>query len=270
MRLRDVLIAALVMAMLAGCSRLTFIKPDVSRGDNERVASVRDSKPAVNKARAAETNVALGQKYMQDGNYEVAMDKLKHAIELDPKSVDANTVLGALNERIGRAQIAGKFYRRATELAPDDGAVLNNYGTWLCGNGEPAQADAWFQKALADPFYKRPTTALANAGACARRAGAPDKAEDYYRRALQIQPDNAQVLMGLALLQYDNGDYLSARGFIQRREGAAPVNPGTLDLAARIEEQLGDHEAAMRYRARLNTEFPDYQPTTALQDDSTP
>src|SRR5690606_9285162 len=152
---------------------------------------------------------------------------------LDPKSVHANTMLGVLNERIQRPELAEKFYRRAVQLSPEDGEVNNNLGAFLCGAGRPAEADSWFRKALDDPYYKSPTVALANAGVCAQKAGDLGRAEDYFRRVLEFQPQNAVALYELSRLNLERGDNMRARAFQQRLESAGDL-PEALELGAEI------------------------------------
>jgi type IV pilus assembly protein PilF len=52
------------------------------------------------------------------------------------------------------------------------------------------------------------------------------------------------------------GHDMDARAFIERRIAAAPVDASVLQLAADIENRLGDKAAAERYRQRLRAEFP--------------
>ncbi|HET6604186.1 MAG TPA: type IV pilus biogenesis/stability protein PilW [Xanthomonadaceae bacterium] len=209
---------------------------------------------------AADVNVQLGQKYMERGDLEIAMEKLRKAVELDPRSADAHTMLGVLYERIGRVELAGEHYARSVALDGDDGVMLNNYGGFLCRQRRYDEADAMFAKALEDPFYRTPNAALTNAGVCAMQAGRLERAESYLRRALEKEPRNSGALFQLAQVNFAKGEFLSARAFIQRLEAASPATAEALSLAARIEERLGDKAAADKYRKRLRTEFPDYRP----------
>jgi type IV pilus assembly protein PilF len=119
---------------------------------------------------AAEIQVKLGRGYMEQGQFEVAHQKLEEALRLDPDSVDGNTLMAVLYERIDRPKLSEKFYRRAVELDPEDGSTNNNFGAYLCGLGRHAEADTYFKRALDDPFYKTPGTAASNAGVCAAQA----------------------------------------------------------------------------------------------------
>lgn len=248
MRLPDlpirVILPVLLTAVLTGCA---------SSGGN-RSGQRGDS------AEAVRLNIQLAQGYMQRGDDETALDRLQRAERLDPRSAEVQTLLGFLYERIRRPEQAERHYRRSVELAPDTGAVLNNYGSWLCRNGQAADSDRWFQRALDDPFYKTPESALVNAGACAVQAGSPERAETYFRRLLELRPDSAEALESLARLNFDKGNYLSARAFWQRREALPVEDPVLLDLAARIETALGNEQGARRYRQRLAAEHPDFAP----------
>ena len=212
--------------------------------------------------RAAEVNVELGQGYMQRGDNEVALEKLESALRLDPNSSAAHSVIAVLYERIGKPERAEEHYRRSTELTPEKGEMLNNYGAFLCRNGRYSEADGMFQRALADPFYKTSAALLGNAGVCAMNGGHLDAAKAYFRRALKIDANQQQALFQMAQSELRDGNALSARGFIQRYEGVAPVSPQLLDLAAQIESTLGDEQSAASYRERLQNEYPDYRPLT--------
>lgn len=219
--------------------------------------------------RAADVNVQLGQAYMAKGQLELALDKLTRALELDPDSAEAHTVIAVLFERINRPARAESHYQRAVELSPNNGDVLNNYGTFLCRAGRFEEADSHFLKAIDDPFYRTPLAALANAGVCAAQGGMTERAESYFRQVLQREPRDSLALYQLADLQFQRGELMSARGFIQRLESAAPPSAEALELALRIEEGLGDDSAAARYRERLGKEFPDHEPESGKSSGET-
>lgn len=214
-------------------------------------------KPDANRASAAELQLKLGQGYLEQGQHEIALDRLKRAIELDPTSAQAHTVLGVLYEEIGRRELAETHYRRSLALKPDSGMMLNNFGTFLCRNGRYAESEQFFLKALEDPFYRTPETALGNAASCARQDGRNDVAEGYYRRLLELQPQNATALLEMAMLMYSKGDAMRARAFMQRFESLGEVSAESLALASRIENRLGDAAAARRYLDALRAKFPD-------------
>jgi type IV pilus assembly protein PilF len=263
MQQRDLrwIVAVLAMAALAGCNhklglRTTEVRTDVS--PQTKIPHDSEDTPQ----RAALTEIALAEQYIESAQYDVALDRLQRATKLDPNSADAYTVLGLLYERINRPAQADASYAKSVKIAPDKGAILNNYGAWLCRSGRMAEADEWFRKAAADPFYKTPAVALGNASACALKNGKPELAEAYDRQVLVIDPANAGALQDMATILFQRGDYLHARAFAERLLATDKIAPEMLDLAANIEDKLGDADAARGYRKRIATEFPQYNPGT--------
>jgi type IV pilus assembly protein PilF len=126
----------------------------------------------------------------------------------------------------------------------------------LCSNGREAEAQPWFDRAIADADYASPAAALANAASCAFRVGQYGRVDEELRRALLLDPGNAVALETMAANQYRLGQYFDARAFVERRLAAAPATASVLQLAMQIESGLGDMVAARRYSQRLQTEFP--------------
>jgi type IV pilus assembly protein PilF len=241
------LLAALVVLSLGGCAgRQTTDEPSESQ-------------------KAAEFNTSLGLEYMNRGQYEIALGKLKKAVREDPDYAPAHTVMAVLYERIGEDELAGRHYRAAYEADPGDGDVNNNYGQYLCKTGNADKAVEHFMKALDDPFYSSPPVALTNAGTCRMGEGVLAEAEDYLRSALQLEPDFPDALIAMAGLKFEEQKYLSARAFLQRFEVAAAHGAASLLLGFRIESALGDEEAAGKYRRYLETNFPGSEQATEIR-----
>jgi type IV pilus assembly protein PilF len=205
----------------------------------------------------AQINTSLGREYMTRGQYEIALDKLKKAINADPEYAPAHTVIAVLYERIGEAEKAEQHYRSAVEAAPANGDVNNNYGVFLCKNGSPGKAVGHFLKAIDDPFYRTPAVAYANAGACELQGGNLDKAERFLRQSLEYDAEFADALLPMANIYYQNKDYFRARAFLQRYEGAGPDTADSLALGFRIETGLQNREQASAYLQKLMSAFPE-------------
>lgn len=262
-------ISALTVLLVAGallatsCSkleRLTFIRQNAERGEFTPVAPTYDVS-GKRKGKQAEPYtatqlVAAASVSYEAGRYDQARQQAQQALKADARSGDAHTVLAAIASTSGDNAGAGDHYRKALEIAPDNGAYANNYGTWLCGSGHAQDSLAWFDKALADQSYPTPTTALANAGTCAKQAGQPVRAEASWRQALTLDPTLPAALAGMASLQFDRGQYLDARAFVQRWLAIAPEDASALQLAAQIEQKQGDNVAAQRYLLRLQAITP--------------
>ncbi|MBI2383255.1 MAG: type IV pilus biogenesis/stability protein PilW [Gammaproteobacteria bacterium] len=214
---------------------------------------------------AARLNAQLGIDYMRKGQLELAMEKLARAIEQDPDLAAAHAAIAVLYAQKGENALAKRHYKKALSLDGRDPAVKNNFGTFLCGQGEIEDAEDYFLEAAQDPRYNAREAAWTNAGVCVRRGGENEKAERYLREALKINPQFPDALAQMARLAFDAGDYLRARAFVQRYEAASRPTPEVLWIAAQTERQLGDIVAAVRYERRLRTEFPDSDQNEQLQ-----
>ncbi|MBT8047174.1 MAG: type IV pilus biogenesis/stability protein PilW [Xanthomonadales bacterium] len=232
------LVTALILLFLGGCTSV----PEKGEGSARK---------------AAETNTALGRNYMDRGQYEIALEKLKRAVASDRTYAPAHTLLAILYETIGEIEDAGTEYRLAVRYDPEDGDVNNNYGAFLCGRGKFAEAEKYFVTAVDDPFYQTPAIALANAGSCALQRGDLDNAEIFLRQSLEYDQKLGSALLPMAEVSYRKGAYLRARAFLQRYEALGTMDESSLTLGYQIENRLGDEKAANRYRQELQERYPD-------------
>ncbi len=260
-RLILVTLLAMSAGMLVGCGSAEKKPGNFNPAPGAAASSSRSSSSSRNQGpdrdEAARLNVSLGQAYLAKGQLERAMEKLQKAVQLDPKSSDAHTLLAVLYEQINKDKRAEEHYLRAYKLTPELGASNNNLGRFYCARGKFAEADKHFAAALADPFYKNPETALVNRAACAMRWGKRDLAAESLRLVLQASPEHSQALRQMAQLAFEDRDYMRARAFIERHLSGAPAAPDSLLLGLRIETELSDRRAIESYRRRLLTEFPD-------------
>jgi len=250
MRPEQLLSAVLLALCIAGCGSAP--------------GGIKKESAATQRQDAARVHTDLGQQYLAQGRLELALEKLQKALSYDSDYVDAHTVIAVLYESIGDDTKAEQHYRRATQLRPKGGAELNNYGTFLCRTGRYDEAEDYFQRAVADPFYRTPAVALANAGSCLLKAGRHEEAAKTLRRALQYDPNHAVTLLQLAHVSYENGDYFSARGFMQRYETSVPASADALMLARNIELKLGNADGVRNYTRKLLQGFPDSQEAQSL------
>lgn len=248
-----------LIAVAAGCNRLSFIKPDYTRNDFRRTAAELDVTTDSRDKDHVAARVALQQGHVaySRGDLDGARKAAEQALAADTSSAAAHTLRAVVADRAGKADVAGRHYRRAVELAPRAGGMHNNYGTWLCANGRARESLGWFEQALSDRSYRTPAAALANAGACAGKAGQGEDAVPYLEAALKLDPDNPVALGAMAEHEFGAGRAFRARAFSQRRLAAAPADAPALLLASQIEQELGDKQAAAGYVQRLRAEFPD-------------
>lgn len=213
---------------------------------------------------AARIHTELGQHYLASGDLQTALSKLTTALQFDPSYVPAQTVIAVIYERINKLPEAEVHYRKAVALDPTKGDTNNNLGLFLCSTGRYAESYTYFQKAVADPFYQTPDIALTNEGICQLRNHEVVAAEASFRGALARNANNGEALFQLAKALYLNNDAFRARAFIQRFDALGAPTAAALKLGYDIESHLGNHDGALTYRTRLQTQFPDSEQARAL------
>lgn len=210
-----------------------------------------------NEPSISEIYVRKGIQYMNNGMLDVALQDLKHAVELDDRNSGAHDALAVLYQRLNQSADAEREFQRALSLNESNYGTANNYGRFLCEQGQYDKAMAQFQKVIASKLYQSPWIALTNAGLCARTKGVRSDAEAYLRKALESNPTFPPALMEMARLSLESGQFMSARAFVQRYEEAAPSDADILLLGIQVEQALGNEQGATDYRAKLRAQFPD-------------
>ena len=212
----------------------------------------------------AEINTKLGVAHMEEGNYEVAMKKLQSALENDSSYPEAHHAIAVLHEHLRQDAEAEQHYQRAIALVPDYSRALNDYGRFLCTHGKPGPAQGYFAKAQQNPLYDNREAAYTNSGICYLRSKDSSHAEQSFRAALQANPQYAPALLQMARIHHDRGEYLQARGYLQRYGEVGTPNPQSLWLGVRTERQLGNRDAEGTYAMLLKNKFPDSEETRLL------
>lgn len=252
------IVVAVGLLTASGCSRLTFVKPNLSKMEVEQVRQpVRARDSAAVKARESSYQlVSAASTAYQQGDFAGAEKSARAALKADPQSIDAHTLMGAIAGRNGRNAESGEWLKKAAQISQGRPAEAANYGTWLCSNGDASGSLQYFDYAAKAQAGTDRAASLANAGACALGANLDARADTYLNQAIQYDPNSTLALESLANLSLKRGRALDARAYIQRRLAMTPISASSLAIAADIEGRLGDANAAAFYQQRLRTEFP--------------
>ena len=194
------------------------------------------------------------------------MEKLNKALKLDPNLASAHHAIALAYQQSGQMELAEKHFLRALQLDPKDGALHNNYGGFLCGEMRLDEAEAQFKQALNDPAYDTPARALENAGLCMLRKPNPEKAAQYFRKALEINPKLPSSLFELAKISLEKKNYLPARAYLQRLQEVSSATPQSLWIGIQIERELGNTQAVTTYAAELKSKFPNSNEIRMLRE----
>ena len=208
------------------------------------------------------TDLAAG--YYERGQFDVAIDVLHEAEQLDASNPRIYDIYGLVYTMLGEPQKAESSFRRALTIAPNDPDIHANWGAFLCATGRERESIPEFEAAVRDPLYRTPEVAFINAGKCTLALGDSKKAEEYFRRALTASPSNAIASYQLALLAYRETRVQDARFWLRPAVQAVTPRPDALLLGICIERKLGDRQAELSFASQLKNRYPDAPETRQI------
>lgn len=212
----------------------------------------------------ARLRTQLAASYFEIGNMSVALEEIKEALRADPNYGPAYNVAGLIYAQLKEDRMAEQSFQRAISINPGDHDALNNYGQYLCQRGQERESIKYFLAAVKNPLYPFPDRSYVNAGVCSRRAGNPAGADEYFRAALKVRPNQPQALYHLADMAYGRGDLNAAKANLSLLAQAGVDTPEVLWLGLRVVRKLGDRTAEASYASQLRNKFPKSAETRML------
>lgn len=201
----------------------------------------------------------LGIGYMNQNRLASALEALEDALYIKPEDSPANHAMALLKIRLGEPDEARTHFGRALETDPRNVAARNDFGSFLCNQGDWVEGIDNFERARRDPFNTEVYVSQFGLGKCLLLSGDPSAAREQFRDALVAQPTNFAILYESAVASFELADFLSARGFLQRLFSTGQETAAALLLAVRTELRLGADDLAQGYATRLRSGFPTSQ-----------
>ena len=240
MTLRPTLLL-LVVSLLSGC---------VTTGDIDpmRTAKGRDE--------ARDAYVQLGIAYIQQGDTQRAKVPLKNALELDASNADAHAALAMAFQLEMESQLADEHFRKALSQRPRDARLLNNYGGFLFEQKRYQDAMDTYLKAADDNLYPERSRVFENLGLTALQLNQREQAKEYFQRALRLSSRQPRAMLEMAVMSYEDKEYVPARRYYDSYSEMAPQNARSLLLGARLAEVFEDRDRAASLGLQLRRLYP--------------
>ena len=246
-RCRRILLVA-VVSLLASC---------VSTSDSRFVNNADESE-------ALRKFTELGMLYIQKGNTADAMPHLKRALEIDPKSADANAALAMLFQVENDRLLAQKYFEKALQYSKgvEKTRIRNNYASFLFQTERLMAACEQLRLASEDPFYEKRAQVYENLGICYQRLGKNAEALAAYERAIGADDTRARALLEASYLEFNQNNIQQSALYhasYQRlvRYRVASNTPKSLWLGIQLSRESGDKNAEASYELKLRNMFPD-------------
>jgi type IV pilus assembly protein PilF len=251
-------IATVIMGLiaLAGCASQSE-GPTVDTGTI--VGEVSEPR---NRARA---HTDLAAAYFERGSMAVALEELRTATAADANYAPAHSMFGVVYMELKENQLAETSFERALRLSPNDPDINHNFGWFLCNTSREKESLKYFVQALRNPLYAAPWRSYSAAGVCSLKTGNAKDAEEFFLRALKLEPDDTPSLIKLGEIRYRQGNIDEARRLVSRYNKLRAPSAESLWLALRIERRLGERVAEQSYAIQLRRRFPSSAEYRALQ-----
>ncbi|WP_417762136.1 type IV pilus biogenesis/stability protein PilW [Shewanella sp.] len=198
----------------------------------------------------------LGLAYLRKGDSEQAKLNLDKAMQYAPEMEQVNVAMAYYFESVGELQKAEETYDRAIDTRDATGDAANNFGVFLCKQGKYEKSERMFLRAIDTPKYTRTASSYENLGICMRKAGDDTKAKQYFSMALKYEPHRRVALLEMAQLEVESRNFKAAKRMLQQYNKVATMSAQSLATAIKIENGLGDVEAAKRNGVLLLAKFP--------------
>lgn len=150
----------------------------------------------------------IGLAYNMLGQYDKAIPELEKAIEINKKWGSQilwafnYTVLGEAYHKTGQFRKENRLYKQAEKDFPDDQSLIRRQAILALARGRTKQADEFLArfKSLYRGLGASEASIQSELGYIYMEAGKLDKAEEYLRNALVLEPENPWRMRNLANL----------------------------------------------------------------------
>jgi len=239
------LFTAIFMTLLSGCVTQSF-------ENNEPIV-----KNQANRDEMAVTRISLGLGYLKKGDRSQAKLNLEKAKRFSPNLVQVHTAFAHYYETVGEETLAIESFEQALSIKADSADTLNNYGVFLCRQGNVAAAEVQFLKAIAVPSYLLVSESYENLASCYLQNDNFEKAEMYLNKSIYHSPNRSSTLLQMVRLQYAMSNYKEAKLFLQKFERSTQrFTANSLSLAYKLYWKLGQRRTARNYANMLVRMYP--------------
>ena len=177
----------------------------------------------------------LARIYQYKGDYANALDVLKKGIEISPNTPDRHMDLALQLRAVGNKSEAKASLTRALRLSRKQATLPQKYIEACLDFGMDKEAEAIMQRNMSDDVED--IVLLNQMGIICRRRKEFERAKKYYRRALEIRPDDESLNYNYAVLLVDLKDYKAARSHLYHVLRENPDSENALSLIIKLDKR---------------------------------
>jgi type IV pilus assembly protein PilF len=238
----------LCCVFFVGCETVT-----TDEGTGEVVPKVDKD---ANQQSALNDYITLANGYLKEGKRASALTAINKGLAIDDESPELLNTLAVYYMTDGEDELAEKEYKKAIRYNSDDTASKLNYGVFLYSHKRYDEACDMLGKATEDVQYSRRDAAFLNYGVCLKRQGKMKEAEDAFRRSYVNDSRNPRVVLQLAVLKFDTGDFEQSTQLYEKFLSMSKQNAESLWLGIRLAHVMGQEDKQASYALFLKNQFP--------------
>lgn len=234
-------VSLLMIGLLAGCVTV--------QDQNSRVK--------FDEIQIADSRIALGFAYLNEGQWEKARQNFEIAVQVAPKYHYSRVSFAHYLQKVDENEQAEQQYKTALRYSPTNGDLLNNYGVFLCQQDRYDEAQRAFAKAIVQPNYYALSGSYENAALCALKIGDKDEAKVWFKKAIAHQPNRPLATVWLANLELADNQLNEARLRLFHLHKQYGYRPNTLLTMIEIESKAKRPNEVDKYASLLAKRFPE-------------
>jgi Flp pilus assembly protein TadD len=193
---------------------------------------------------------SLGLLYLKKQRYPEAIEFFKKALEFGPSNAEAHLYLGVTYMDTHSPQLAEPELRTAVSLFPLNSNARNALGKLYMGEGRTGEAEEQFRRSIE---IEPNIMGYGSLGLIHWQRGDAKLAEQEWREALRLAPNDSSILNNLGLVCTKQGRYAEAVSFFHKAIELKPDDPSPHSNLAIAYEKTGQHgPAETEFRTALS------------------
>lgn len=212
--------------------------------------------------KAVENYTELGLGYLDRDRPDLARKRIEKALSIDNKYAPANDAMGLLWQTEGEFDLAEEFFKKALSQDKSYTRARHHLGNLYLQQKRFEQAEKDLLKAANDRYYDDRSLAYSDLAMMYFRQDKLDDAIKYYKETLRLSPYNAQALVNISTLYFENQNYDESQRYFNRLDrlverGQMIHTAHSLWLGIKLSTIKQDTERAIVLATGLKRNYPE-------------
>lgn len=211
--------------------------------------------------KAVENYTQLGLGYLERNHPDIARQRLQKALALNSKYAPANDAMGLVWQMEGEQELAEEFFKKAISDDNKFNRAHHHLGRLYLQQKKFDKAIKEISYASNDPYYEHRPEAFNDLALTYYHQNKVEQAINAYMQTLRLAPYNAEALLNISTLYFEQQDYVNALKYFDRFDRLAQReqvqhSAHSLWLGIKISAIQQNTERAIALASDLKRNFP--------------